>query len=244
MKLSSLTSDTVYVPELSSANIDVAPGKEGGKSNYQASSTTSKSSAGPPGTKQPQPKAGGSKKFDHPRADHPQRQRPRRSLGAPGPRGPRPGSSADPGDQAQRYRARPEPSRGTGVTSGNSRASSCRRSFPPPSRGGLPADIVGDLKGQLGEVADSPGRRRQAGAQQIAARPSSSRKRPSRSAKTCRRKSRRDSEAVRGRRRTSSRGSSPRRRQEEVTEPLFAALRNQCALCPRRTISRRKAGVK
>jgi hypothetical protein len=162
VKLSTLASDTVYVPELSLSNIDVALEKKDGKSNYQVILDNLQKLSGPPGTKQPQPKEGGTKKFIihdltirnvNVHAD---------LIGAPGGLGALGAATkvnvpipeiklTDVGQTGSGVG-------GTGVTLGELSGLVVQAVLSAAvAKGGLPADFVGDLNGQLGKLTDLAG---------------------------------------------------------------------------------------
>jgi hypothetical protein len=177
VKLTSLTSDTIYVPEITLANIDVALEKKDGKSNYQVVLDNLQKLSGPPGQQPPAPKEGSQKKLIiheltirnvNVHAD---------LIGGPGVIGSAtkvsvPLSEIKLTDVGQTGNG----VAGSGVTIGELSGLVVQAVLSAAvAKGGLPADFVGDLTGQLGKLGDLAGgagkqvaTQAQAAAQQLA----------------------------------------------------------------------------
>jgi hypothetical protein len=178
VKLTRLTSDTIYVPEITLSNIDVALEKKDGKSNYQVILDNLQKLSGPTG-QQPAPasKEGSQKKLIiheltirnvNVHAD---------LIGGPGVIGSAtkvsvPLSEIKLTDVGQTGNG----VAGSGVTIGELSGLVVQAVLSAAvAKGGLPADFVGDLTGQLGKLGDLAGgagkqvaTQAQAAAQQLA----------------------------------------------------------------------------
>jgi hypothetical protein len=159
VKLSTLTSEVIYIPQLSLSNIDVALEKKEGKSNYQVILDNLQKLTGPPGSKPPEPKEGSQKKLIiheltirnvNVHAD---------LLGGPGVIG----AVTKVNVPLAEIKLTDVGQTGSGVAGSGVTFSELAGLVVQAvlaaavEKGGLPADVMGDLKGQLAKIQDLAG---------------------------------------------------------------------------------------